>query len=179
MTFSCFPLRVVYPTAFPIDNTWQTIYIRKKSNSITENAPIYNILNFTLSILYTNFLYIKYLTVLLREIFSLWKICMLQTIMIFSYFTGIPSPIVTWWRESILVDETYSQTSQGYVRNELVLPKLHRNDLLMSYSCQAVNTNLTVPVSASVTIDINCEYYFLSIQKNVFLIVTGSNQNYP
>ncbi|KFM57434.1 Nephrin, partial [Stegodyphus mimosarum] len=58
-------------------------------------------------------------------------------------------------RESVLVDESFSQTSQGYVRNELVLPKLHRSDLLISYTCQATNTNLTVPVSASVTIDIN------------------------
>ncbi|GFR11065.1 uncharacterized protein TNCT_562692 [Trichonephila clavata] len=68
---------------------------------------------------------------------------------------GIPHPTVTWWRESVLVDETFSQTSQGYVRNELALPKLHRSDLLVTYSCQASNTNLTVPVSASVTIDIN------------------------
>ncbi|XP_054714539.1 nephrin-like [Uloborus diversus] len=68
---------------------------------------------------------------------------------------GIPSPMVTWWRDSVLVDETFSPTSQGYVRNELVLSKLHRSDLLMTYTCQAINTNLTVPVSASVTIDIN------------------------
>ncbi|XP_042912994.1 protein turtle homolog B isoform X2 [Parasteatoda tepidariorum] len=68
---------------------------------------------------------------------------------------GIPHPIVTWWRESVLVDDSYSQTSQGYVRNELALPKLHRNDLMMTYSCQAANTNLTVPVTASITIDIN------------------------
>ncbi|KAG8192242.1 hypothetical protein JTE90_014100 [Oedothorax gibbosus] len=68
---------------------------------------------------------------------------------------GIPHPTVTWWRDSVLVDETSTQTSQGYVRNELPLPKLHRSDLLMTYTCQATNTNLTVPVSASVTIDIN------------------------
>lgn len=78
-------------------------------------------------------------------------------------FSGIPSPIVTWWRESILVDETYSQTTQGYVRNELVLPKLHRSDLLVTYTCQAVNTNLTVPVSSSITIDINCKYLYAII----------------
>ncbi|GFW00828.1 uncharacterized protein TNCV_1760661 [Trichonephila clavipes] len=71
------------------------------------------------------------------------------------FFVGIPHPTVTWWRESVLVDETFSQTSQGYVRNELALPKLHRSDLLVTYSCQASNTNLTVPVSASVTININ------------------------
>ncbi|GIY07111.1 uncharacterized protein CDAR_101111 [Caerostris darwini] len=76
-----------------------------------------------------------------------------------SRFNGrIPHPTVTWWRESVLVDETFSQTSQGYVRNELPLPKLHRSDLLVTYSCQATNTNLTVPVSASVTIDINRKY---------------------
>ena len=56
------------------------------------------------------------------------------------------------------MDETFSQTTQGYVRNELVLPKLHRSDLLVTYTCQAVNTNLTVPVSSSITIDINCKY---------------------
>lgn len=85
---------------------------------------------------------------------------------------GIPSPIVTWWRESVLVDETYSQTTQGYVRNELVLPKLHRSDLLVTYTCQAVNTNLTVPVSSSITIDINCKYLCVVIiyyQNNYYI----------
>ncbi|XP_054713696.1 nephrin-like [Uloborus diversus] len=68
---------------------------------------------------------------------------------------GSPSPAVTWWRDSILLDDTFFITTQGYVRNEMTLTRLRRSDLMAFLSCQASNNNLTVPTSNSVSLDLN------------------------
>lgn len=68
---------------------------------------------------------------------------------------GRPLPLLTWWRESTLMDDTYIVTPQGVVRNEISIPRLKRLDLLAELTCQASNTNLTVPVSSSVSLDLN------------------------
>ncbi|XP_067130534.1 protein turtle-like isoform X2 [Centruroides vittatus] len=68
---------------------------------------------------------------------------------------GIPSPSVTWWRGSSLLDDSYFNTSDGAVRNELLLPRLHRFDLMAVITCQASNTNLTSASTASVKMDLN------------------------
>ncbi|XP_077564042.1 neural cell adhesion molecule 2-like [Haemaphysalis longicornis] len=68
---------------------------------------------------------------------------------------GSPPPVVTWWRESFLLDDAYNVTSQGISRNELLLPSLGRNDLMATFTCLATNNNVSFPVSASVTVDLN------------------------
>ncbi|XP_042897578.1 cell surface glycoprotein MUC18 isoform X4 [Parasteatoda tepidariorum] len=68
---------------------------------------------------------------------------------------GSPSPSVTWWRDSVLLDDTYHITTQGYVRNDVILIRLKRSDLSAIFTCQAANNNLTVPTSYSVTLDLN------------------------
>lgn len=68
---------------------------------------------------------------------------------------GSPSPTVTWWRESTLVDDTFTRVERGLVINELLVANLKREDLMSVYTCQASNTNLTVPISTYVTIDLN------------------------
>ncbi|PRD30157.1 UNVERIFIED_CONTAM: hypothetical protein NCL1_27267 [Trichonephila clavipes] len=73
----------------------------------------------------------------------------------FSFLTGNPAPIVTWWRDGSLIDDTYFRTSQGFVRNELVILALRRSDFMVELTCQASNTNLTSPINASVRIDLN------------------------
>lgn len=70
---------------------------------------------------------------------------------------GNPAPIVTWWRSGALLDDTYFRTSQGFVRNELIITELKRSDYMVEFTCQASNTNLTDPVNASVRIDLNSE----------------------
>ncbi|CAN7982930.1 unnamed protein product, partial [Ixodes hexagonus] len=70
---------------------------------------------------------------------------------------GRPPPIVTWWRGSTLVDEEFVTTPLDVVRNELVIKRLQRADLLATFTCQASNTNLTLPRSSSVTINMNRE----------------------
>ncbi|XP_076323521.1 protein turtle-like isoform X2 [Tachypleus tridentatus] len=68
---------------------------------------------------------------------------------------GDPIPNVTWWKDSTLLDGDYSVTPGGIVRNELLIKRLHRDHLMSVLTCQASNTNLSVPVFKSVTLDIN------------------------
>ncbi|KAF8777075.1 Kin of IRRE-like protein 2 like protein [Argiope bruennichi] len=68
---------------------------------------------------------------------------------------GSPSPSVTWWRDSVLLDDSYHITTQGYVRNNITLIRLKRSDLSAIFTCQAANNNLTVPTSNSVALDLN------------------------
>ncbi|XP_064470696.1 hemicentin-2-like [Ornithodoros turicata] len=68
---------------------------------------------------------------------------------------GSPPPVVTWWRESFLLDDQYNVTAQGISRNELEVPSLGRNDLMATFTCLATNNNISFPVSASVTVDLN------------------------
>ncbi|KAG8182360.1 hypothetical protein JTE90_010125 [Oedothorax gibbosus] len=68
---------------------------------------------------------------------------------------GDPSPEVTWWRGTTLLDDSFNVTPQGFVRNELFLFELKRSDLLAELTCQATNTNLTKPRTSAVRLDIN------------------------
>ncbi|RXG60789.1 hypothetical protein Avbf_16046, partial [Armadillidium vulgare] len=67
--------------------------------------------------------------------------------------TRIPPPRVTWWHEGSLLDDGSEVKSDGVTRNTLHMPKLTRADLLKTITCQAVNSNLTAPLTKSVTID--------------------------
>ncbi|XP_054168583.1 synaptogenesis protein syg-2-like [Oppia nitens] len=68
---------------------------------------------------------------------------------------GNPSPTVKWWRGSALSDESYYTTPKGLIRNVIHIPKLTRDDLMMVLTCQASNTNLTVPATQTIAIDLN------------------------
>ncbi|KFM70728.1 hypothetical protein X975_01916, partial [Stegodyphus mimosarum] len=73
-----------------------------------------------------------------------------------TYANGDPSPSVRWLKGAELLDDTYYITPQGFARNEIHLPNLHRTDLLMTLTCEVSNSNLTAPVSSSVSLDMNC-----------------------
>nr|XP_042894831.1 neural cell adhesion molecule 2-like [Parasteatoda tepidariorum] len=68
---------------------------------------------------------------------------------------GKPLPSVTWWRESVLLDDTYTVTPHGVVRNELEIQSLKRHDLMAVFTCQASNNNFSQPAIAAVTVDMN------------------------
>ncbi|GIY45543.1 uncharacterized protein CDAR_545081 [Caerostris darwini] len=76
---------------------------------------------------------------------------------------GNPAPIVTWWKDGSLIDETYFRTSQGFVRNDLVILELRRSDFMVELICQASNTNLTQPINTSVRIDLNMKPLYVRI----------------
>lgn len=74
---------------------------------------------------------------------------------------GKPRPSVRWWRGETLVESTDS--SDGFpnfpqVRaNTLLVRSLTRQDHGVTYTCQASNTNLVPPMSATVSVQMYCE----------------------
>ncbi|GIY66710.1 uncharacterized protein CEXT_402511 [Caerostris extrusa] len=70
-----------------------------------------------------------------------------------------PSPNVTWWKGSMLFDNDFSVIKQRFVRNELVLTKIKRSDLMVEYTCKASNTPIAKPRTASVQLDMNRKYF--------------------
>ncbi|CAL1260781.1 unnamed protein product [Larinioides sclopetarius] len=76
---------------------------------------------------------------------------------------GDPSPSVTWWRDSSLLDDTFYRASTNYVRNELVILELRRTDLMVELTCQASNTNLTRPLVENIKINLNLRPLYVRI----------------
>ncbi|XP_023216293.1 protein turtle-like [Centruroides sculpturatus] len=67
---------------------------------------------------------------------------------------GRPVPSVTWWNGSHLIDSTYTMTSNNILRNELIVGELKRNHLMRSFTCQASNSNITLPASTTVILNV-------------------------
>ncbi|KAF8795203.1 Protein turtle like protein [Argiope bruennichi] len=68
---------------------------------------------------------------------------------------GDPSPEVTWWQGSSLVDDSFNVSKQGFVRNDMILEEIQRSDWMAEYTCKASNTNATDPKEASLQLDMN------------------------
>ncbi|XP_042207122.1 nephrin-like [Homarus americanus] len=66
---------------------------------------------------------------------------------------GSPPPTVTWWEGPVLLDMTHEVETLDQVTNTLVVPSLTRRDLHRSVTCQAANSNLTAPLSTTVSLD--------------------------
>ena len=68
---------------------------------------------------------------------------------------------MTWWRDHHLLDSSLvsvASVSPHSVEAVLTLPSLAREDLHSILTCQASNSNATVPVSTSVKLDMmTCE----------------------
>ena len=75
-------------------------------------------------------------------------------------------PKVTWWQSGSLFDSSDEVTRTGVILNRMVYKSLTREDLGKTFTCQAANTNLTMPVSAEVKIIINRK---LNIQKILYM----------
>ncbi|XP_050727933.1 nephrin-like [Eriocheir sinensis] len=66
---------------------------------------------------------------------------------------GHPRPRVTWWNEGALLDNVSEVNTGQVTRNALSLPPLTRADLNKTLTCQASNSNLSIPLSTVITID--------------------------
>ncbi|XP_053204377.1 protein turtle homolog B-like isoform X2 [Panonychus citri] len=80
---------------------------------------------------------------------------------------GKPRPTLTWWRESVLLDDSYeiiSTSGSGLIRNILEIPVLQRHDLMAVLTCQASNNNISSPQVSSVTVDLNFRPLLVRIQ---------------
>lgn len=67
---------------------------------------------------------------------------------------GRPVPSVTWWSGSHLIDSTYTTTSNNILRNELIVGELKRDHLMRSFTCQASNSNISLPASTTVKLNV-------------------------
>lgn len=73
------------------------------------------------------------------------------------YFSGDPTPQVTWWRDSHLIDSSFEGTYKQTVQNTLSIPNISKEDLLAELTCSATNNNITMPVKTSVVIEMKCK----------------------
>ncbi|XP_063595202.1 synaptogenesis protein syg-2-like [Penaeus indicus] len=68
---------------------------------------------------------------------------------------GIPPPTLTWWQKGSLLDDVSEVNTSNLARNTLTLPPLTRADLHKVLTCQASNSDLLIPLSKAVTIDMD------------------------
>lgn len=66
--------------------------------------------------------------------------------------------MVRWLVNGMLVDEQYEHNAGDVIENRLVWSGISRKDLDAIFTCQAVNTILTEPKEALVTLDLYCKY---------------------
>lgn len=68
---------------------------------------------------------------------------------------GKPRPSLTWWRDYNSIDDSYEYSDKDVTTNQLTIQALARHHLLSILTCQAVNNNITVAASTSITLDLN------------------------
>ncbi len=70
---------------------------------------------------------------------------------------GEPLPTVHWYMDDKLLDDTYQQTFEGVVKNDLTIRRLERVHTLSKLRCLASNNNLTRPVETSLNLKMLCK----------------------
>ena len=70
---------------------------------------------------------------------------------------GKPSPVVTWWRDMVMVDDTAEDITEYKVTNSLTISNLTRSDLHSILTCQASNPVTPTPVTTSARLDMTCK----------------------
>lgn len=92
---------------------------------------------------------------------------------------GSPRPQISWRRDFQLIDnenssgngnenETHQRLDKdGTASNELRIGALTRNHLLSQFTCQAHNSNLSAPLQASITLDVNLKPQDISLKQLV------------
>ncbi|XP_069950467.1 neural cell adhesion molecule 1-B-like [Cherax quadricarinatus] len=68
---------------------------------------------------------------------------------------GSPRPWVRWSHEGSLLDDTAEEVTGQVTRNVLTLPRLSRQHLYRVLTCRASNSNMTVPLAATVTLEMS------------------------
>lgn len=73
---------------------------------------------------------------------------------------GNPLPKLKWWHSGKLLSDRCTNPSRGIVENVITFDRIQRDHLMMSLTCESSNTNLTVPISKTILIDLNRKLKF-------------------
>lgn len=87
-------------------------------------------------------------------------------------WVGKPPPLVLWFQDDQIIDDDYEiaqNTSQ--VENVLIIEKLERKHLSVSYSCKAINDFFYKSLESSITLELNCESVISLFQDQLYLII--------
>ena len=84
---------------------------------------------------------------------------------------GYPLPKLVWYTSDseqggivTIADSSYDILG-GATRNTLSIARLERSHFGQTFSCQAMNNNVTDPVTTNVTIDMRRKFFFLNDYK--------------
>jgi len=75
---------------------------------------------------------------------------------------GDPHPWLKWLKDGQVVDETYVIGVDNTITNELVVNNLNRSNLKNEFTCLASNSHLVSPRQVTISLDLTCNYIFLS-----------------
>ncbi|XP_076331749.1 protein turtle homolog A-like [Tachypleus tridentatus] len=89
---------------------------------------------------------------------------------------GIPPPSVTWWKESDLMDNSYFIPEKNVVVNILEIKVVERYLSKGTLTCQAQNTNLTMPKSVTIRLDVNLKPQYVRISSTKEKLEAGTEQ---
>ncbi|XP_021945130.1 nephrin isoform X2 [Folsomia candida] len=76
---------------------------------------------------------------------------------------GQPRPTLKWWLNEEMIGGAWVERNDGVIVNTLTHPNLQRKNLGSKFVCQASNTNLQPPKSASVIVNLNLRPLSVSI----------------
>ncbi|XP_076305001.1 protein turtle homolog B-like [Tachypleus tridentatus] len=89
---------------------------------------------------------------------------------------GNPPPSVTWWKESVLLDDSFSLSKDNIVVNSLEIKTVERYLSKATITCKALNTNLTKPLSVSIKLNVNLKPQYVRISSSKRKLEAGRKQ---
>ncbi|KAG9510659.1 Ty3b-i, partial [Fragariocoptes setiger] len=86
---------------------------------------------------------------------------------------GKPRPTLTWSRDFVMIDDTFTYYDNELTVNELLVTSLSRTHLLSVFTCQASNNNMTSALSTSITLDLNLKPNVVNIKQLTSSLLVG------
>ncbi|KAG5327446.1 NCAM2 protein, partial [Pseudoatta argentina] len=81
---------------------------------------------------------------------------------------GLPPPRVTWYFDDEILDDTYTQEHDDITINRLDVRRVTRNFLRTRLICKANNTQLMMPLTSEVILDVNLKPLVVNITNKRF-----------
>ncbi|XP_046737245.1 hemicentin-2 isoform X1 [Diprion similis] len=79
-----------------------------------------------------------------------------ETLQLFcDVYGGKPSPSVLWYRNDVMKSNQSVKLHHDTIRSEIRIPNLGRDDVRSEITCVATNNNKSIPLTASVHVDMN------------------------